>query len=319
MALCLPSTERDTRLRDNPALAALCACIAVLTASIMDAGMKGMSARYPVHELMVLRALAAVPFLTFLAWREAGSAMLRPPRYPGIVLRSTMMCSAYTTYVLAIAAMPLADTAAIYFTMPLFVAALAGITLGERVPLHRILAIFVGFAGATLTLRPGGDVFEPAALLALYSAFGYAVGQLLARSLGAQVTPGVLAFHQNIIYLVLSLLMALIFTGNSFISSAHPSLAFLTRGWASLQPLDLAFVLLMGPLVTSSMYFFSLAYRIGQASFVAPFEYSAIIWAAIFGVLFWGDIPSPAVLAGGALVAMAGIYMLRRDAARHDV
>jgi drug/metabolite transporter (DMT)-like permease len=316
MALSLPSTERGLRPRDNPALAALCACIAVLSASIMDAGMKAMSARYPVHELMVLRALAAVPFLSFLAWREAGRAMLRPPRYPMILLRSTVMCSAYTSYVMAIAAMPMADTAAIYFTMPLFVAALAGVTLGERVPLHRIVTILIGFAGTILTLQPGGDVFEPAAFLALYSAFGYAVGQLLARSLGAQVTPGVLAFHQNIIYLVLALVMALIFARSHVLPAAHPSIAFLTRPWTSLQPPDLAFVLIMGPLVTSSMYFFSLAYRIGQASFVAPFEYSSIIWAAIFGLVLWGDIPSPMVLVGAAVIAMAGTYMLRRDAGR---
>src|SRR5262245_19546338 len=124
------SSQPGVRPRDKPALAAFCACLAVLCASIMDAGMKGMSLRYPVHELMSLRALAAMPFLVFLAWREAGSCMFRPPRYPAIVLRSSVMCSAYTSYVLALAAMPLADTAAIYFTMPLFVAALAGITLG---------------------------------------------------------------------------------------------------------------------------------------------------------------------------------------------
>jgi drug/metabolite transporter (DMT)-like permease len=313
MESALHSTERGARPRDNPVLAALCACLAVLSASIMDAGMKSMSMRYPVHELMVLRALAALPFLTFLAWREAGSRLLRPPRYPMILLRSTVMCSAYTAYVMALAAMPLADTAAIYFTMPLFVAAFAGVTLGERVPLHRIIAILVGFSGSILTLRPRGDVFEPAALLALYSALGYATGQLLARSLGAQVTPGVLAFHQNIIYLVLALAMAAVFANVGSPLEMHPSIAFLTRPWGVPKTFDLGFVLLMGPLVTCSMYFFSLAYRIGQASFVAPFEYSAIIWAIIFGILFWGDIPSPTVLIGAALVAATGIYMLRRD------
>jgi drug/metabolite transporter (DMT)-like permease len=314
MASALESSNRGVRPRDNPALAAVCACLAVLCASIMDAGMKSMSTRYPVHELMVLRALAAAPFLSFLAWREAGPRMFRPPRYAAIALRGSVMCSAYTSYVMAIAAMPLADTAAIYFTMPLFVAALAGMTLGERVPLHRIVAILVGFAGTVLTIRPRGDVFEPAALLALYAAFGYAIGQLLARSLGAQVTPGVLAFHQNVIYLVLALVMAAILSGVSSASGMHPSLAFLTRSWAAPRAADLAFVLLMGPLVTSSMYLFSLAYRLGQASFVAPFEYSAIFWAATFGILFWGDIPSLAVLIGGAMVASAGIYMLQRDA-----
>jgi drug/metabolite transporter (DMT)-like permease len=83
------------------------------------------------------------------------------------------MCSAYVSFVTAIAGMPLADVVAIYFTMPLFVAGLAGMTLGEKVPLHRVAAIVVGFAGTLLMVRPGGDLFGPAALLALYSAFGY--------------------------------------------------------------------------------------------------------------------------------------------------
>jgi drug/metabolite transporter (DMT)-like permease len=64
------------------------------------------------------------------------------------------------------------------------------------------------------------------------------------------------------------------------------------------------------------MYFFSLAYRIGPASFVAPFEYSGMIWAVVFGLLFWGDVPSLSTILGGTLVATAGIVMLRLDARR---
>ena len=76
----------------------------------------------------------------------------------------------------------------------------------------------------------------------------------------------------------------------------------------------LAFVLAMGPLVTASMYFFSLAYRIGPASFVAPFEYSGMIWAVVFGLVFWRDVPGTMTIIGGTLVASAGIIMLRLDA-----
>jgi drug/metabolite transporter (DMT)-like permease len=69
----------------------------------------------------------------------------------------------------------------------------------------------------------------------------------------------------------------------------------------------------MGQLVTAFMYFFSLAYRIEPASFV-PFEYSGMIWAFIFGLLFSGDVPSLSTILGGTLVVTAGIVMLRLDA-----
>jgi len=316
MALPTPSIEQADRPRDNPALAALSACFAVLCATSMDAMMKGMSTRYPAHELMFLRAVIALPLVAFIAWRESGPRLLRPAYYGLVLLRGIVLCSAYVSFVMAIAALPLADVVAIYFTMPLFVAGLAGVTLGEMVPLHRVVAIAVGFAGTLLMLRPGGDLFDPAALLALYSAFGYGVGQLLARFVGAQVKPGVLSFHQNVIYLILALLMAVLFSLVDFKADMHPSLAFMVRPWAVPMKIDLGFVLAMGPLVTSSMYFFSLAYRIGPASFVAPFEYSGMIWAVVFGLLFWGDVPNLSTILGGTLVATAGIVMLRLDARR---
>jgi drug/metabolite transporter (DMT)-like permease len=263
---------------------------------------------------MFLRAVIALPLVAVIAWRESGPRLFRPKYYGLVLLRGVIMCSAYVSFVMAIAAMPLADAVAIYFTMPLFVAGLAGMTLGEKVPLHRVAAIVAGFAGTLLMVRPGGDMFDPAALLALYSAFGYGVGQLLARFVGAEVKPGVLSFHQNVIYLVLALLMAVLFSLVDLKAGMDPSLAFMVRPWAVPMKIDLGFVLAMGPLVTSSMYFFSLAYRIGPASFVAPFEYSGMIWAIVFGLLFWGDLPSLSTILGGTLVATAGIVMLRLDA-----
>ena len=98
-----------------------------------------------------------------------------------------------------------------------------------------------------------------------------------------------LSFHQNVIYLILALLMAVLFSLVDFKAEMHPVLPFMVRPWAVPMKIDLGFVLAMGPLVTSSMYLFSLAYRIGPASFVAPFEYSGMIWAVVFGLLFWGD------------------------------
>ena len=197
--------------------------------------------------------------------------------------------------------------------MPLFVAGLAGGDARRKVPLYRVATILVGFAGTILMVRPGGGVFDPAALLALRGLrlWGRAADGPLRRGAGFARRA---LFHQNIVYLVVALVMALVFARVDLRAGVHPSLAFMVRPWAMPTHSALAFVLAMGPLVTASMYFFSLAYRIGPASFVAPFEYSGMIWAVVFGLVFWRDVPGTMTIIGGTLVASAGIIMLRLDA-----
>ncbi|MFO1091488.1 MAG: DMT family transporter [Hyphomicrobiales bacterium] len=300
---------------DNPALALLYGSAGIFAASSMDAVMKGMSGSYPVHELMVIRGLSALPFMTMLAWREAGTQLFRPRRYPLIVMRGLLMCSAYIAFMMAIAAMPLADGVALYFTMPLFVAAFAGVVLGEHVPGYRWAAIAGGFVGTLIMVKPGSTVFDPAALFALYSAAGYALGQIFARRLGVVVTPGLLAFHQNLIYLTVAVVLATTTMMFGLHDSVTPSLAFLTRAW-TMPPLhDLLIVAALGPVLSVAMFCFSSAYRLGPATMVAPLEYTSMFWAVVFGYLFWNDVPGWETIVGAAIVAGAGLYMLSRDRA----
>ncbi len=125
-----------------------------------------MSGTYPVYETMLIRGLTSLPILAVWLAHVHGLKALGTPLWPRMLLRALILCSAYLAFILAIAAMPIANMVAIYFTMPFFVAGLAGPFLGERVPLYRWIAIIAGFIGVLVMVRPGMQAFEPASLLA---------------------------------------------------------------------------------------------------------------------------------------------------------
>jgi drug/metabolite transporter (DMT)-like permease len=209
--------------------------------------------------------------------------------------------------------MPIANMVAIYFTMPFFVAGLAGPFLGERVPYYRWIAIVAGFAGVIVMVRPGVQAFEPASLLALYSAFGYAIGQMMGRDLAQRVEPLVIANWQNAVYFVFAGVVGLIAQASGFAGESHKSLAFLTRPfvWPTLP--DFLLLSAVGALAAFAMMSFISAYKLAESNFVAPFEYSGMIWAVLFGLLLFNDFPDFWTWSGMAVVAGAGLFMLFMD------
>lgn len=298
---------------DNKLLAVLCACGAVGIASSGDTVVKWLSGNYPVHQVLFIRCLIGIPILAFIVHRNASFASLIGPGTGLSLTRGFIMSSAYLAYILSIAAMPMADSVAIYFAMPLFVAVFAGPMLGEHVRLHRWIAIIAGFIGVIIMINPGSSVFEPAAFLALYSALGYAFSQTLARRIVRDVPPAAMAFHTNAAYLLVASLLALIFTVFDVGAVQHKSLAFLTRPWHWPSAIDLAAMLLLGSTVAIAMVLFGTAYKSAESSFVAPFEYSAMFWAVVLGLLVFGDVPGLTTLWGGTIVLAAGLFMLWAD------
>ena len=228
-------------------------------------------------------------------------------------MRGLILGLAYLCFVLAIAAIPIANAVAIYFTMPFFVAGLAGPLLGERVRLHRWLAIIAGFIGVLIMVRPGAGVFEPASIFALLSALGYAVGQMIGRPLSQQVSPVVIAVWQNLIYFGIGLALALAFNFAFAPDFEHPSLVFLTRALVMPNLPDLLLMLFSGVLAAFGMMLFVNAYKYGEANFVAPFEYSAMIWAVFFGLVLFNDFPDALTWTGAAIVVASGLLMVWRD------
>lgn len=303
----------DGTHRDNRLLSIACIFTAIGFASTQDAIVKFMSGSFAVYEAIIFRCIGSLPVLAVLLYREGGFCWISWPLLRQVLLRSILLCVGYLTFVLSIAAMPIANSVAIYFTMPFFVAGLAGPILGERVRLHRWLAIIAGFIGVLIMVRPGAGVFEPAAILALISAFCYAIGQMIGRPIAQQVPLAVIATWQNAVFFAVSLLLAIIFNSFDFSGLSHKSLLFLTRPWVWPGLVDGAVLFANGVLAAFTMVLFVSAYKYGESNFVAPFEYSSMIWAVTYGLLVFGDFPDKFTWVGAAVVATAGILMVWRD------
>ncbi len=306
------SSTQAPRL-DNRLAGAITICAAVGIAASTDALVKLLSSGYPIHQVNTLRCAVTLVLVIGYVIYERALGELFGEKTGFMLLRGFMLAMGNLTFFLSIAAMPLADAAAIYFTMPFFVAGIVAPFLGERVRAHRWLAIAGGFVGVMIMTRPGQGVFEPAALLALASAFFYGVGQGMARLLGHKIKTSVTAFWQGVMYLALAVLLALVFGTGAFDSEAHASLGFLTRAWMMPTAFDLFIMVVLGFVGALLMPLFVHAYRMADASFIAPFEYTAMFWAVIMGVLMFDEYPDLYTLGGGAVVVAAGLFMLRMD------
>jgi len=300
---------------DNRALATACVLIGVGLASAQDAVVKYMSSGYPAYETLLFRCVGSLPVIAIMLAREGRGWSIATPLWKLVCVRGLILAAAYLCFVLAIAAIPIANAVAIYFTMPFFVAGLAGPLLHERVRIHRWLAIIAGFIGVLIMVRPGAGVFEPASLLALLSAFGYAVGQMLGRPLSQKVPPTVIATWQNFIYAGMALAIGILFNVFDFGHFTHPSMVFLSRPFVWPGPFDAMLLFGHGIFAACAMILFINAYRLAETNFVAPFEYSAMIWAVFYGIVLFGDFPDFFTWVGAAIVVVAGILMILRDRA----
>ena len=300
-----------TAFLNNRAKAAMFALAAVGVASTQDAAVKFLSSEISVSQAVFFRGVVAIAILA--PWMMFRRLSILPHNLGLVVLRGLILCAAYFCFVLSIAALPIATSVSIYFTMPFFVAALAGWSLGERVKAYRWIAITAGFVGVLIMVRPGSETFEPAALLALMAALGYAVGQLFSRHVSQSVSPVVITNWQSIIYTAVALLIG--FASPLFSDQIGDSkvLGFLLRPWIWPDATQLALLVLTGVLAAFGSLFFVEAYRHAEANFVAPFEYTSLLWAVANGVLFFGDFPDVYTWAGASVVVGAGIWMLWRD------
>jgi drug/metabolite transporter (DMT)-like permease len=290
---------------------ALTLSAAVLVTALQDAFIKDLSGSYPVHQMQVLRAGSALTLtLIWLAGSGGLALLFATPLSKLLLARSFVLSMASLSFYTALSAMPFADTVALYYSMPLMMAALSGLLIGEKVPLARWAAVAVAFVGVVIVLRPGGGLFEPASLVVLFSTLCYAIGLMLTRPVGMRVNAAVMGVWQLAAFLVTGGILALVFGSGAFHNDAHPSLSYLTGGWVSPSAGDLAKLLGFGAGAALATWLYTAGYRIATPSFVAPFEYSGLLWASLLGFAMWGDVPPGTTFAGAALIVAAGLWMI---------
>jgi drug/metabolite transporter (DMT)-like permease len=300
----------STAARNNLiGIASLCA--GVLVFSMQDTVIKAVSGDHAVTLAIVLRGVVAFPILLAMVAFGGGIGQIRTAHWRVLVLRGCVLLCAYTTYFMAFPALPLAEAIALFFLVPLIVTVMAGPLLGEHVTAAVWGAVALGLAGVFVILRPGSGLFEPAALLTLVSATTYAYSMILARQYGTDVSAAVMAFYQNAVYLVGALAFAVAMMALDVQPPGHPSLDFLVRDWAMPPPVDLGLMGLCGVVAAVGMVLLSHAYRVGQASIVTPFEYTGMIWAVVFGFVFFGEVPKWTTFLGMGMIAFAGLLAIR--------
>jgi drug/metabolite transporter (DMT)-like permease len=297
--------------RDRRAAGILFLCAGAFVFSLQDVAIKWLSGTYPVSQVLAVRSVVAFAPILLLLHLEGGLAGLRSRRLGLLLFRGALLFLSYTAYYLAVAAIPLAEAVSLFYSAPLFIAALSVPLLRETVAPRQWAAVLFGFLGVLVICRPGSGLLDPAAFLALLSAAVYAGGAVASRDLGRTEPASVMTFYHNAVNLAAALLIGLVAGDGAHATSDHASARFLLRAWAWPDGRDLLVIASTGLVAALGSWCLSNAYRVAPANVVAPFEYSAITWAVLWGFLLWGEVPGAAVALGVAMIVGAGLHVLR--------
>lgn len=270
--------------------------LSVLLFSLMDATVKWLSSTYPTHQIVFFRcAVALVPVLGFI-WRAGGIRLLRTDRPMLHLLRSIAGLSAMACAFYGFSVMRLADAVSVFYSAPLFMAALSVPMLGEHVGMRRWSAIVVGFAGVLIVVRPGSEVFSNGGIYMLTAAFLVALTTNIIRKLSATDDPASITFYFTISGTLVG------------------SIACWWLGWIPPPPADLMLLIAVGLLGGCAQYALSVSFRHAEVGLVAPLKYLSIVTGGLIGYLVWSELPDIQSLIGIAIIMASGIYMMHREA-----
>jgi len=288
----------------------LCLLGALAFLTVSDAIIKWLSPALPLHQITLWRALFALSVLLVFVYFNGGLQSLKTRRPLLHFARGSMLVLANMFFFLGLASMPFAENIALFFTAPLFICMLSLPVLGEKVGLSRWLAILLGLGGVIIMLRPGGDLFRLISLLPILAAFSYAAMTMMTRRLGIAESAAALTFYIQLAFIAISIPIGLAIGDGSLDRFQSETLGFLLRAWRWPDATQLQLLLLCGVMVSCGGYLLSQAYRLGEASIVAPFEYTSMPYALAVGYLLWGDWPDWVSIVGSSLIIGSGLLVI---------
>lgn len=263
--------------------------------AFMDAGMKVLSSAYPPLQIASLRCLASLPLILVWVGLRGGFRQVLRVRFGLHVLRAAIGIMMLGTFVYGLRRLPLSEAYAIFFVAPLLITVFAALMLGERIEWQRWAAVVIGLAGVLIVLRPtGAGVATLAGLGVVACAVGYALSAILVRIIGRTDST------ESMVFWVLTLM------------GAGATLLALPR-WRPIQPQHWIAVAVVGVAGCLGQWAITEAFRLGEASFLAPFEYSALVWGLTLDWTLWQTLPEARALAGAAVIVASGIYLIRRE------
>jgi drug/metabolite transporter (DMT)-like permease len=278
--------------------------IALILASTVFLGTSDVTAKYLSATLPSVE-VAWIRFLTFaiimLPAMLPGSPLyaLRTRR-PGLqLIRGAALLASSLFFISGLRFLPIAEASATSFVSPLFVTALSIVFLGENVGMRRWLATAVGLAGVLIVLRPGSSAFHPAALFPIVSALAWACTLIMTRMMSGSEHASTTMTYSSI-------------AGVCILSALVP-LVWVTPSWH-----DILFGILIGIASTAGQWIVVLAFRYADASVLAPFSYTQLLWVSILGFIIFGELPDVWTVTGAAFIVASGLYTAHRERIRRS-
>ena len=296
-----PAPREKARAMNTGSLARVIFWMAgvLLSFSAMAVSIRALARTFSVFEILAIRnAAGLLILLALVAIRPALRASLVPRRMAMHAVRNTVHFAAQYAWALSITLLPLATVFALEFTNPAWLALLATWLLRERMTTSRAGAVVLGFIGVAVILRPGLATFQPAALLILGAAFGFAVSSIATKKLITTETTFAILFWMN----AMQLPMNLIGSSPSFVAKLDPA-----------QILPLLGVAVAG---VSSHFCLTNAFRYGDATIVVPLDFLRIPLIALIGWSLYREPLDAFVFIGAAIIITGIVWNLRAEATR---
>jgi drug/metabolite transporter (DMT)-like permease len=278
--------------------------IALILASTVFLGASDVTAKYlsatlPSIEIVWIRFLVFALVMTPAMLPGSPLFALQSGR-PGLqLLRGATLLASSLFFISGLRFLPIAEASATGFVAPLFVTALSIVFLGEKVGLRRWIATAVGLLGVVVILRPGSGAFHPAAFFPLVSALAWACTLIMTRIMsGSERAVTIMTYSSIAGVAILSVLVPFVWVAPSW----H----------------DILFGVFIGVASTAGQWIVVLAFRYADASVLAPFSYTQLLWVSILGFLIFGEVPDVWTVTGAAFIVASGLYTAHRERVRRS-
>ena len=297
---------------DNLKLAISAVLIAVFALSFGDAVIKSMSLSFPLWQIYVIRSLIALPILVMILKLQQPDTSVLPVSIFWVGIRSILLACMWVAYYLALPKVNLSVAAAVYYTIPLFITLFSAVFTGDKVSGKSWLAITIGFAGVVIIVRPDAQGFNLYVLLPLIASILYALAMILTRTKCLNENAKVLAISLNMTFILVGLIATItlmIFQPDLSNKLANP---FLLGDWAFMDQNAWFVMSVLAIVITIGSLFAAIAYQNGPSSIVASFDYSYLLFSALWGFIFFAEIPDTVTVMGMLMIAGAGLIAIRQ-------
>jgi len=296
----LPSSEdRPPARADRPFKGIALILLSTIFLGSSDVTSKYLSATLPSIEIAWLRFLVFVLIMTPAMVPVSPLYAMRTGSLSLQLVRGVALLGSSVLFISGLRYLPIAEASATSFVSPLFVTALSIVFLSEKVGLRRWLATAAGLIGMLIILRPGTSAFHAAAFLPLVSALCWAATLIMTRMMSGKEHAITTMTYSSIV-------------GLAMLSVMVPFV------WVAPTWHDILFGILIGVASTAGQWIVVLAFRYADASVLAPFSYTQLVWVASLGFLIFGEVPDGWTVAGAAIIVSSGLYTAHRERVRRS-